>query len=86
MSNHIHLIISTNGITKLSDVIRDFKKISSFSILKAIQDNPQESRKNGCYGFSKRQVSLIIKIKSFNFGGRIIIRLNVQQKKYCSEG
>ena len=45
MSNHIHLIISINGITKLSDVIRDFKKFSSFSILKAIRNNPQEIRK-----------------------------------------
>jgi len=45
MSNHIHLIISTNGITLLSDVIRDFKKFSSFAILKAIADNQQESRK-----------------------------------------
>ena len=46
MSNHIHLIISTNGITQLSDVIRDFKKFSSSAIINAIRDNSHESRKN----------------------------------------
>ena len=46
MSNHLHLIISTNGTKMLSDVIRDFKKFSSFAIINAIRDNPQESRKN----------------------------------------
>ena len=45
MSNHCHLIIrSTTG--KLSDTIRDLKKFTSKKIYKAIQDNPQESRKN----------------------------------------
>ena len=29
MSNHVHLILSTDGLKKLSDVIRDFKKFSS---------------------------------------------------------
>lgn len=45
MSNHIHLIISTNESTRLSDVIRDFKKFSSTAIINAIRDNPYESRK-----------------------------------------
>jgi len=46
MSNHIHLIISTNGITRLSDIIRDFKKFSSSAIINSIRDNQHESRKN----------------------------------------
>lgn len=46
MSNHVHLIISTNGSTQLSDVIRDFKKFSSSAIINTIKDNPTESRKN----------------------------------------
>jgi len=46
MSNHIHLIICTNRITRLSDVIRDFKKFNSPAIINAIKENPQESRKN----------------------------------------
>jgi REP element-mobilizing transposase RayT len=45
MTNHIHLILSTNGIKRLSDVIRDLKKFSSNAIIDAIKNNPKESRK-----------------------------------------
>ncbi len=55
MSNHLHLIagiseplhksIYTKYSQLLSDTIRDFKKHTSKTIIKAIQDNQQESRK-----------------------------------------
>lgn len=45
MSNHIHLIISTDEDNKLSDVIRDFKKFTSVSILAELQNSHNESRK-----------------------------------------
>lgn len=44
MTNHIHLIISSE-ITKLEDVVRDMKKFTSKQIIKAITKNPEESRK-----------------------------------------
>jgi putative transposase len=44
MSNHIHLIISSNG-DPLSDILRDFKKFTSSQIVQTIQNNPRESRK-----------------------------------------
>ncbi len=45
MTNHLHLIVQAeNG--KLSDILRDFKKFTSKSIIKAIEDNRQESRRN----------------------------------------
>jgi putative transposase len=44
MSNHVHLIIGTQTGNQ-SDIIRDFKKHTSKTIVKAIVDNPQESRK-----------------------------------------
>ncbi len=45
MSNHLHLILSAkNG--DLSDVLRDFKKYTSKQIVKAIEDNKQESRRD----------------------------------------
>ena len=44
MSNHVHLVIERRSVT-LEDVIRDLKKYTSRAILKAIEDNPQESRK-----------------------------------------
>ena len=45
MSNHVHLICSAaNG--NLSDILRDFKKFTSKAIIKSIEENKQESRKN----------------------------------------
>ncbi|MCJ8165500.1 transposase [Pontibacter sp. E15-1] len=45
MSNHIHLIIGSETDNQ-SGIIRDLKKYTSKTILKAIADNPQESRKD----------------------------------------
>ncbi|MGF2411403.1 REP-associated tyrosine transposase [Ferruginibacter sp.] len=44
MTNHVHLIVSSNT-NKIADIVRDIKKYSSKQIIKAIQDNPAESRK-----------------------------------------
>lgn len=44
MSNHVHLIAGAKE-GNLSDILRDFKKYTSKQVLKAIQENPQESRK-----------------------------------------
>ena len=67
MSNHIHLIISTNGIKRLYEVIRDFKKYSSFAIIKAIRDNPQESRKNWMLWIFKKAGEQNERNKDFQF-------------------
>ena len=45
MSNHVHLIIAAKG-NNLSDVVRDFKKFTSQSIINEIEQNTRESRKN----------------------------------------
>lgn len=44
MSNHIHLIVSTRG-NLLQDIFRDLKRHTSKEVLTAIENNPQESRK-----------------------------------------
>lgn len=44
MSNHVHLIIGTDDMN-LQDIMRDLKKYTSKSIVAAIKENPQESRK-----------------------------------------
>ncbi len=45
MSNHVHLILSaTDG--NLSDILRDFKKFTSKSVIYAIETSKDESRKN----------------------------------------
>lgn len=45
MSNHIHFIAGINGDNSISDILRDFKKYTSKQLVKAIQENQQESRK-----------------------------------------
>lgn len=44
MTNHLHMIVDTSGPDSIGDVLRDFKKFTSKSIVKAIQENEQESR------------------------------------------
>ena len=44
MTNHLHLIIGTKG-RKMEETLRDMKQFTAKRILKAIADNPQESRK-----------------------------------------
>jgi len=46
MSNHIHLIIASDGHNKLSGIIRDFKKFTASQIIKAIQLERGESRRS----------------------------------------
>lgn len=46
MSNHLHIICSSEAPNKLSDTIRDLKQFTARRIFKAIEDNPKESRKN----------------------------------------
>lgn len=58
MSNHIHLIVSSNK-EPLSDIIRDFKKFTSSQIVKAIQNNPIESRKKWLLWLLKKNEQII---------------------------
>ena len=46
MPNHLHLIASAAEGKLLSHILRDFKKFTAIKLLTAIQENPQESRKN----------------------------------------
>lgn len=45
MSNHLHIVCQARDGYRLSDIIRDFKKFTSKSILKLIEEIP-ESRKD----------------------------------------
>ncbi|MFT5512043.1 MAG: putative transposase [Bacteroidia bacterium] len=45
MSNHMHLIASVQKDSRLSDILRDFKKFTSVQILRSIENNQRESRR-----------------------------------------
>ena len=53
MSSHVHLIISTEE-GNLSDIIRDMKRHTAKQILKAIEENVQESRREWMLWMFKR--------------------------------
>lgn len=44
MSNHVHLIARASS-GKLQDIMRDHKKFTSKALMKAVDENPQESRR-----------------------------------------
>jgi REP element-mobilizing transposase RayT len=45
MTNHVHLIFSSSEAGKHAEILRDLKKYTSNQIIKAIQSNTRESRK-----------------------------------------
>ena len=45
MTNHLHLIVRAKDGFMLENIMRDYKKITSKAVIKAITENPQESRK-----------------------------------------
>jgi REP element-mobilizing transposase RayT len=45
MSNHVHLIARAKAGQKLQDIFRDHKKFTAKAVVKAIEENPQESRR-----------------------------------------
>ena len=44
MTNHVHLIFSLNS-GRIMELVRDIKKFTSKEIIKAIEENQQESRR-----------------------------------------
>jgi len=45
MTNHVHLMVRAIEGHLLQDILRDFKKFTSKTILQAIAQNPRESRR-----------------------------------------
>ena len=45
MTNHVHLIARAEEGQTLSDILRDYKKFTSKAVIKAINENQRESRK-----------------------------------------
>ena len=65
MSNHIHLIVQSNE-GKLSDLLRDFKKFTSKTILEKIQTEP-ESRREWMLERFKLATESHSRIKNYQF-------------------
>jgi putative transposase len=66
MSNHMHLIASAAN-EDLSDILRDLKKFTSKQIIKAIETNQRESRKDWMLQIFKKQASHVCHNKDYQF-------------------
>jgi hypothetical protein len=75
MSNNIHLLAKAKD-ENLSEMLRDFKKFTSKQIIKAVEQNQRESRKDWMIRVFKKQGRRTAEIKTINSGGRIISRKN----------
>ena len=45
MTNHMHIIVGSNGLNKVSDIMRDFKKFTSKEIIRTLLVESTESRR-----------------------------------------
>ena len=57
MANHLHMIVSAATGHKLPDIMRDFKKFTSRTMIDAISNNPSESRREwmlSMFGYAGR--------------------------------
>jgi REP element-mobilizing transposase RayT len=66
MSNHLHLIVKAVGRQSLSEVMRDFKKFTSRSIVALISDSP-ESRREWMLNRFKYRAKYLKRISNFKF-------------------
>lgn len=55
MTNHVHLIIGTDGTNKLESIIRDLKRHTSKELRRTLEENPSESRKAWITWMLKRE-------------------------------
>jgi len=67
MTNHVHLIMSARPGFMISNILRDLKKFTSKQIVKAIKENPKESRKGWMYYMFNRAGKRNSNNKDFQF-------------------
>ena len=60
LTNHVHLVFRSVGERKPELILDDFKRFTSKKIVKAIQDNPRESRKDNLLAIFKSEAAKIL--------------------------
>ena len=66
MSNHLHLIVRSNGDNLLSDILRDFKKYTSRKIIDQIINQP-ESRREWMLNHFEHAGKYLKSVKNYKF-------------------
>lgn len=67
MTNHVHLVFRSVNNQKPELLLGDLKRFTSRSIVKAIQDNPKESRKEFLLDFFKKEARASSNVKHHQF-------------------
>ena len=67
MSNHVHLVFRSIKDQKPELLIGDLKRFTSQSIVKSIQENPRESRKEFLLDFFKKEAEKSSNVKHYQF-------------------
>ncbi|MBN2730116.1 MAG: transposase [Bacteroidales bacterium] len=67
MTNHIHLIYRSVNGEKPEQILGDFKRFTSKALVKAIQDNPGESRKEWMLEIFKKCADKSSNVENFQF-------------------
>jgi REP element-mobilizing transposase RayT len=67
MSNHVHLVFRSINDQKPELLIGDLKRFTSQSIVKSIQENPRESRKEFLLDFFKKEAEKSSNVKHYQF-------------------
>ena len=67
MTNHMHMIVGSSGINKVSDIMRDFKMFTSKEILRTLQLDGTESRREWMFNRFEYAGKNDKRIKNFRF-------------------
>ena len=67
MTNHVHLIFRSLEGQKPELLLGDFKRFTSRSVIKAIQENPMESRTEFLLNYFKKEAAMSSNTTSYQF-------------------
>ncbi|MCB0480130.1 MAG: transposase, partial [Flavobacteriales bacterium] len=67
MTNHVHLVFRSINENKPEQILGDFKRFTSKKLVKAIQDNPRESRRENLLTIFKEEGAKSSNVSEFQF-------------------
>ncbi len=76
MTSHVHLVFRSINGQNPELLIGNLKRFTSQSIVKRIQENPKESRKEFLLDFFKKEAEKSSNVKYINFGVMITNQLS----------
>ena len=85
MTNHVHLAFKSIGDFKPEQVLGDFKRYTSKAIVKAIKENPRESRKENLFRSFKKAAQQSSNVNNYQFWRHDNRPIEIWSNKVISE-